>query len=158
MDLVFAGLVARPLYMCTEVVEESTREVCMNVASMSPFLENSEGRSVYRCRECVARARDAQAAPGSASASLRGLWAFPMVEGVGGRPTPLRMTTKVQLLVHAPPDTWGRGLEPQAARPTDAAAAEPQVDREAWYRYTKEESDRMWSTSTSYQGSPSLVQ
>ena len=81
-----------------------------------------------------------------------------MVEGVDGRPTPLRMTAKVQLLAHAPPDTWGRGLTPQEARSTDAAAAAPQVDHEAWYRYTKEESDRMWSTSTSYQGSPPLVQ
>ena len=71
---------------------------------------------------------------------------------------PLRVTAKVQVLVHAPPDTWGRGLEPQAARPTGAAAAAPQVDHEAWYRYTKEESDRMWMKSTSYQGSPPLGQ
>ena len=126
----------------------------MNVASMSPFLENSAGRSVYRCKECVAKARTAEAAQGSASASLRGLWAYPMVEDAEGKPTPLRVTTKVQLLVHAPPVTWGRGLEPQAARPTDAAAAEPQEDRRAWYRYTKEESDRMWNTSRSFQGSP----
>ena len=132
----------------------------MNVASMSPYLQNSAGRSVYRCKECVAKAQGAQAAPGSASASLRGLWAYPMVQGVDGQPTPLRVAGKVQLLVHAPPDTWGWGLTPLEVRPTYAyaAAAVPEVYNEAWYAYTKEESDRMWMKSTSYQGSPPLGQ
>ena len=53
-----------------------------------------------------------------------------------------------------------RGLTPLEVRPTYAyaAAAVPQVYNEAWYAYTKEESDRMWMKSTSYQGSPPLGQ
>ena len=130
----------------------------MNVVSMSPFLKNSVGRSVCRCTDCVAKARDAQAAPGSASASLRGLWAYPMVQGVDGQPTPLRVAGNVQLLVHAPPDTWGWGLAPLEVRPTYAAAAVPQVYNEAWYAYTKEESDRMWIASSHFQGRPPLLE
>ena len=89
-----------------------------------------------------------------------GLWAYPMVQGVDGQPTPLRVAGKVQLLVHAPPDTWGWGLAPLEVRPTYAYTKEavPQVYNEAWYAYTKEESDRMWMKSTSYQGSPPLGQ
>ena len=34
VDLEFAGVIARPLYKCTEVVDEATGEVCMIVASM----------------------------------------------------------------------------------------------------------------------------
>ena len=49
VDLVFAGVIARPLYKCTEIKDASTGEVCMNVASMSPFLQNSAGWSAYQC-------------------------------------------------------------------------------------------------------------
>ena len=157
VDLVFAGVIARPLYKCTEVKDESTGEVCMNVASMSPFLQNTASRSAYRCRDCVAKAQGAQAAPGSASASLRCLWAYPMVQGVDGQPIPLRVGTKIRLLVHAPPATWGWGTTLPAELPTHAAAAEPE-QQSAWYKYNTEESAAIWFASKDYQGTPPLLQ
>ena len=157
VDLEFAGVIARPLYKCTEIKDASTGEVCMNVASMSPFLQNSAGRSAYQCRDCMAKAKGAQVAPGSASAHLRCLWAYPTVIGVDGRPTPLRVARKVWLLVHAPPATWGWCTPRPAQRPTDAAAAAPERQSE-WYKYNIEESDWIWIASDCYQGSPPLVE
>ena len=93
VGLVLAGVIARPLYKCTEVKDASTGEICMNVASMSPFLQNCRDLA-YQCKDCAAKAQIAKAAPGSASAALRGLWAYPMVQGVDGQPTPLRVAKK----------------------------------------------------------------
>ena len=104
VGLVLAGVIARPLYKCTEVKDASTGEICMNVASMSPFLQNCRDLA-YQCKDCAAKAQIPKAAPGSASAALRGLWAYPMVETVDGQATPLRVSTKIRMLVHAPPDT-----------------------------------------------------
>ena len=104
VQLAFAGVVARPLYKCTEA--GSTGEVCMNVASMPPFLQMSASRPGYKCKECLAKAQGAQVAPGSASAGLRCLWASPTVQGVDGQPTPLRVAAVARLLARAPPGTW----------------------------------------------------
>ena len=54
VQLVLAGIVARPLYKCTELLP--TGEVCMKVASMSPFLKISAGRIEYKCADCMATA------------------------------------------------------------------------------------------------------
>ena len=77
VHLVFAGIIARPLYKCTEPL--STGKVCMKVASMSPFLQITAGRRAYKCTDCMAKAQGAQVAPGSASAALRCLHASPTV-------------------------------------------------------------------------------
>ena len=53
VELVLAGIVARSLYTCTELLP--TGKVCMKVASMSPFLKFSGGRFEYKCRECMAK-------------------------------------------------------------------------------------------------------
>ena len=45
--LEFAGVVARPLYKCTEVVDASNGGICMNVVSMSRFLKEKGGRPAY---------------------------------------------------------------------------------------------------------------
>ena len=47
MHLEHAGFVARPLYVCTKRIESG--EMCMNVASMSKFIQHRDGRSHYRC-------------------------------------------------------------------------------------------------------------
>ena len=47
VDLVFAGVIARPLYKCTEVVDANTGKICMHVASMSRFLQKSVARPAY---------------------------------------------------------------------------------------------------------------
>ena len=132
VELVFAGIVARPLYKCTERL--STGEVCMKVASMSPFLQCSAGRREYKCMDCMAQAENAQVASGSASAALRCLHAYPTVEGGDGRPTLLRTEGPRRLLVHAPPDTWG-WRRPKDERPIDGPAARPQrgYPAKGWY-------------------------
>ena len=154
VDLVFAGIAARPLYKCTEVLP--TGKVCMKVASMSPFLELSAGRFEYKCTDCMAKAQAAQLAPGSASAGLRCLHAYPTVQGVDGKPTPLRVGAVARLLVHAPPDTWGWRASLPAHWPTHTPAASPQRHHPAkgWYKYTTEESDRIWIASSHFQGEP----
>eukprot|EP00969_Alexandrium_andersonii_P025204 1101717-Alexandrium_andersonii.AAC.1 len=69
--MVLAGVIARPLYKRTEIVDEATGLACKNVASMSRFLEQSEGRPAYKCKDCIAKAGGAVAGPGSASLALR---------------------------------------------------------------------------------------
>ena len=157
LKLVFAGIVARPLYNCTELLP--TGDVCMKVVSMSPFLQMSVGRREYKCTGCMANAQKAGVAPGSASAGLRCLYAYATVEGVDGKATPLRRGGQRRLLVHAPPDTWG-WARPRPDRPSDTPAASPQRDHPArgWYNYTEEESDRIWHASEHFQGRAPLVE
>ena len=50
MDLVHAGFLVRPLYACTTRLEGG--EMCMNVASMSKFIQQRDERSHYRCTKC----------------------------------------------------------------------------------------------------------
>ena len=156
VELVLAGIVARPLYKCTELLP--TGKVCMKVASMSPFLKFSAGRFEYKCTDCMAKAQAAQLAPGSASAGLRCLYAYPTVQGVDGKPTPLRVGAVARLLVHAPPDTWGwRASLPGKVWPashTPAASPQRHHPAQGWYKYTIEESDRIWIASSHFQGEP----
>ena len=160
VDLVLAGVIARPLYKCTEVVDADSGEVCMNVASMSRFLQTSNARSAYQCSDCIKRLQGAGVSPGSASDVLRGLWAYPLVEGVDGQPTPLRVPSPVRLLVHPPPDTWGWRL-PRPPRPTLAVAAEPTMagaPEQRWYKYTATESDAIWLASDPYKATLPLLE
>ena len=50
MRLEHAGFVARPLYVCTNTIEGG--EMCMNVASMSKFIQQRDERNHYRCKKC----------------------------------------------------------------------------------------------------------
>ena len=150
----------------SQVINGDTGEMCMNVASMSPFLQLSAKRAAYRCKECAEKAQGAQRAPGSASAALRRLWAYPTVHGADGLPTPLRVATVARLLVHAPPDARGWRApfsgDPPAQREYSQEEASPQREylqeegHEAWYTYTAEESNRMWLASSAFRGSPPL--
>ena len=105
--MTFAGVIARPLYACTEEVDNEANEVCMNVASMSRFLPQPAGRPVYKCAKCSQEG--AMQEPGSASPSLRILWAYPLVEGMDGVLAPLRVSSPVCFVVHAALTTWGWG-------------------------------------------------
>ena len=163
VGLMLAGVIARPLYKCMEVKDASTGEICMNVASMSHFFENSANRSAYQCKDCVAKAQTAKAAPGPASAALRGLWAYPMVESVDGKPTPLRVAKKNCLLVHAPPDTWGyKPAQATATAPKESVwglicRPEPE-NHSGWLKYNASDSASIWSSSTRYKGTPPVPQ
>ena len=161
LRLELAGIVARPLYKCTEQL--SAGGVCMKVASMSPFLKMSEGRFQYKCRDCMAKAENLQVAPGSASVSLRGLYAYPTVKGADDRPTPLRVGAVPRLLVHAPPEEWrwrgereavSRVLTPVGSTEKPAASPKRSPSAKSWYTYTAEESKRIWYASTYFPGHP----
>ena len=108
----------------------------------------------------MAKAKGAQVAPGSASAHLRCLWAYPTVIGVDGRPTPVRVATKVRLLVHAPPATWGWCILPPAMQPLHAAAAAPETcgPRGEWYTYNAKESEAIWPASHAFKETPLVVE
>ena len=99
-----AGVIARPLYKCTEEVDGYMRS---NVASMSRFMQGPEGRPPYRCSDCARRLQAGGGAPGSASAALRALWAYPMVFDPDNEPAPMRVAAPLRIIVHAPP--VGRG-------------------------------------------------
>ena len=135
VHLDFAGVVARPLYKCAKT--DSTGAFCMNVASMSHFLQLSASRPEYMCKECSAKARGAHVAPGSASAGLRWLWAAPTVVGTDGEPTPLRVSEVARLLVHAPPDTWGWSAGRRTSLPPDAPMALPTTLHQAKTKWCK---------------------
>ena len=68
----FAGVIARPLYQCTALVDG---HMCSKVASMSRFMQNPEGRPPYRCNDCAARVQGADDAPTIAGGSLRAILA-----------------------------------------------------------------------------------
>ena len=132
----------------------------MKVASMSPFLQFSAGRRAYKCTDCMAKAQGAEVAPGSASAAARCFYAYPTVQGVDGKPTPLRVGAAARLLVHAPPDSWGWRAPFRAHQYLGRPMALPQKHHPAkgWYTYTTEESGRIWIASNGFQGEPPLVQ
>ena len=92
VSLTYAGVIGRPLFVCMEVVDTATHQLCMNVASMS---------------KCVQASTRWRATGGSASPSLRVLWVYPLVEGKDGKLLPLRMSSAVRIVVHAPPVSWG---------------------------------------------------
>ena len=109
LDLEFAGIVARPLYMCVEIVGQGEGDICENVASMTEHLRKEGGRAAYMCSQCIERVRTS-GAPGAASAPRRALWAYPAVWSMSDSesyPTPLRVQSPVRLLVYVPPETWG---------------------------------------------------
>ena len=152
----FAGVIARPLYKCTEMVGG---HMCSNVASMSRFMDRPEGRPPYRCRECAEKLKRDGDAPGSASASLRALWAYPMVKDPRGQPTPLHVAGPVRLLLHAPPATWSWSslcvtevVDCEAAKPGQVTGGVIRRDRrEELYTYNDAESAVLWSRSEPFQ-------
>ena len=153
VDLEFAGIVARPLYMCVETVGPGTGDMCENVASMTEHLRQEGGRAAYRCSACIERLR-ASGAPGAANAPRRALWAYPAVWSRGDSvsyPTPLRVQSPVRLLVHVPPETWG-WQEVSGSPPEASGTAAPTLYGDTGYgtgyhSYTKPESDSIWLRS-----------
>ena len=133
---------------------DAIANVWYNLPTGSP---SGHTESSIRACDCLqAKAQGAQVAPGSASAALQCLWGYPTVQGIDMQPTLLRVGGKVNLLVGAPPDTWGWRAELLADLPTDAPAASPEKIGFAkkWFKYTTQESDRMWIASRAFQGTP----
>ena len=156
----FAGVIARPLYKCTEMVGG---HMCSNVASMSRFMDRPEGRPPYRCRECAEKLKRDGDAPGSASASLRALWAHPMVKDPRGQPTPLHVAGPARLLLHAPPATWRWSTIHRFVVRADANPAPitggitRNGGREELHAYNEAESAALWSSSRPFQAQPVVL-
>ena len=150
----FAGVIARPLYQCTALVDG---HMCSKVASMSRFMQNPEGRPPYRCHDCARGKQGAGDAPGSASAALRALWAYPMVMDPEGQPTPVRVSAPLRLLVHAPPVGWGWRATPTEPPPRAGVLPDPTVGEvkesgrsERLYIYNGADSAAIWFGSQSF--------
>ena len=154
MRLEHAGFVARPLYACTKHIEGG--EMCMNVASMSKFIQQRDSRSHYRCTKCKQK-ESADSAPVSDSVPLRVLALYILVHDAEScRPTFLR-STPYRLCLHTPPSGWTwdadlRHLLHDA--PPQALPQEVCHGKYKFYEYTAMESNAIWCHSSSYQGKP----
>ena len=141
-------------------MDASTGAVCVNVASMSRYMEESEARPAYKCKACLAKAAGALGRPGPASPPRRGLWVYPTVRGVDGEPTPPRVPGPLRLLVHVPPPTWGweqvpdaRGAVGTPALPVVRPSACRSARREgppSYYEYNAEMSESIWLAARPY--------
>ena len=55
-----AGLLARPLYLCTGKSKLVKLGLCISVASMSRFVQQGAGRQQYLCAKCKTTQRKYQ--------------------------------------------------------------------------------------------------
>ena len=159
--LVFAGIIARPLYVCGGVTKLKPFTQCMNAASMSPYLQLPSERTSEHCPLCqnkVLRSEsDSDLELTAGSSPLRVLWAYPLVQGLDGSPICLRVPEPTRLIVHAPPSnwTWPGQLCPGTAKRERARPAVGGGYCE-YYAYSICESGRIWEASASFRVPPSL--
>ena len=147
-DLVFSGVVARPLYACTADVQGS---MCMAMASMSRIFQGGTRRGEYLCHECAERSGGT---PGSDSLPLRILLLYSLIAGGGGQDFLVR-TRPLRVVVRAPPDTWGWGA-PEGDQPEHREASpewSPEWEASHW-RYNKVDSDQIWWHAAPFRGTP----
>ena len=77
---------------------------------------------------------------------------YPLVEGQNGKPTPLRVSSPVRIVVHAPPAYWGWAAKCQR-RISGITPVIPDVrgQAEKHYFYDANQSDDIWLCSMPYQ-------
>ena len=142
-----AGLLARPMYACTNI--RGHGGMCMSVASMSEFVQQGSGRGPYLCQECVA---SGAGVPVSDSKPLRILHLYALVSARDGGLTPLRMKA-VRMVLRAPPANWAWRVDLGAV--LGLVLAQPAVAHEARgrsWRYSDAESDAIWRSSGPFRG------
>ena len=163
LNLNVAGLVARPLYACTNRLHDG--DLCMRVASMSERFSQEHARKPYRCKKCTettahASLGDASQEPGTASSNLRVLYVWPLCLADNGGILPVN-THKITLLLHAPPHTWGWGHGGESHNDAAAVGADPAQDRSAAMRgavhskryiHTEPENNAIWMASYPFAG------
>ena len=84
------------------------------------------------------------------------------MQGMDEKPTPLRVSAPVRLVVKAPPDNWGwwaRGAA-HSRRAADGVEAQPQVRgtrTSLHYWYDLAESTEIWHASGPFRAEPGMV-
>ena len=150
MGLEHAGFVARPLYACTKRIEGG--EMCMNVASMSKFIQHRDGRSHYRCTKCKQKECD-DSAPVSDSVPLRVLDLYILVRD--GSKTTFMRHKAYRLCLRAPPRQWAWGVDlGQLPQLNQAMPNHVFHTKRNFYDYTDAESEAIWCYSHPYEGKP----
>ena len=150
MGLEHAGFVARPLYACTKRIEGG--EMCMNVASMSKFIQHRDGRSHDRCTKCKQK-ECADSAPVSDSVPLRVLDLYILVRD--GSKTTFMRSKPYRLCLSAPPTRWAWGVDlGQLPHLTQAMPRFVSHAKGKFYDYNDAESEAIWCYSSSYEGKP----
>ena len=150
VSLEIAGVLARPLYVCTARPHNKTPErLCMATASMSPLMQLAAARKHYLCARC----KNKQNAPISDSVPLRVLHLYVTVGATDGLPTPVRMKP-VPIALEAPPDSfcWGssRLPLPVVMKKSEPKAVPIFVAGSIGYSFNAEASKRIWSSAKAF--------
>ena len=155
--LEFAGIVARPLFCCTSVVDKEKHELCMRVPSLLRFVNHPQRRPRLKCSVCIAAEGETTAGkslPAVLTSSLRVLLAYPFVVDEDGERSPVQGCSALRLVVHVPPVSWGRYVAAQhvAKRPRVQlwSPAHPEEKSPDVYWFNAKESRNIWSSSTRF--------
>jgi hypothetical protein len=154
-----AGVVARPLYVCTSIVGGIP---CGRNAAMSALFEFPQERVHWHCDRCASII-----APSSASADANGekgrsrsLLLYPLVEMKGGcKPMPMRALS-CRVYLQAPPDEFSLGvldrLVSSLVSSVGAVKSKPAIlqstGKRNYFVFDGEESASIWMTASSWQG------
>ena len=148
VGLAWAGIVARPLYMCTAQIPGATgkTELCMCLASMSPLIRTPNEHSAWLCKSCSQHRPDCPPEP-------RRILAMYSLVQVGDRDsTPLR-SGKVTGLVYPPPAAFcwpnkTRAPDQPETGPTPLRAKSPKAGLS--FQYCSEASDAIWLSAKAF--------
>ena len=113
-------LLRLPLVPLPTTLEVEGWEMCMNVASMSTFIQHRDGRNHYKCMTCKQK-ECADSAPVSDSVPLRVLDLHILVRD--GNKTTFMRNKAYRLCLCAPPPQWAWGYELRPAPPSDSGHA-----------------------------------
>ena len=143
-----AGIVARPLYVCTAL--QADGQPCMAMASMSPLMQHKQDHEHFRCKRCKTNS----AAPASDEAPLRVLRLYVQVLSDTGRTVTMR-TAPMHVMLQAPRANtdWAIGQD----APDDISIlplADPvtlKTRYKTMYKYDAFESHFIWACAARYQ-------
>jgi hypothetical protein len=153
VSTVVAGVLARPLYVCTQKKQDGN--VCLQKAAMSPLVKERFPRRNFMCTGCKA-----SALPVSDSIALRFLQLYIVVKAGEPQPDTCLRTDAFRVLVTAPPDSWlplsereigGMDNEEVEAAPSrmPCTVSGKKINI---LQFTQQESDRIWLAARSFQG------
>ena len=153
--LAWAGIVARPLYVCTAAVSSdgasssNSTNICMNCAAMSPLLETPSAcaHKAWLCKSCREVKREHPVIP------QRCLRMYALVQVGDGDSTPLR-SRKLTALVSPPPRAFAWPRKPVAFDPPDEEVS-PVITNNAksglTFAYSSGASEGIWLSARAFQ-------